>query len=190
MDEYTALQKYILFYRDARTNPHAEKAVKKKAWWQFWKSGSATAAAPIEDSGAVPDERKFFHLPQLQCMMQLHLHYITLGQLFANAAFVVVVAGLHAFGGLMRSCPSSSSPSPIRACAAAAVEPIRGDPHRLHHGPHRTIARCAACEMSITILLNNFTDFNRSHQHPASHRSHHQRRRHSSQALWLQRDLV
>lgn len=58
MDEYTALQKYILFYRDARVNPHAEKATKKKAWWQFWKSGSATAAAPIEDSGAVPDERK------------------------------------------------------------------------------------------------------------------------------------
>ncbi|KAH7392850.1 plasma membrane ATPase 1 [Pyrenochaeta sp. MPI-SDFR-AT-0127] len=56
MDEYTALQKYILFYRDTRTNPHAEKATKKKAWWQFWKSGSATAAAPIEDAGAVPDE--------------------------------------------------------------------------------------------------------------------------------------
>lgn len=58
MDEYTALQKYILFYRDNRTNPHAEKVTKKKAWWQFWKSGSATAANPIEDSGAVPDERK------------------------------------------------------------------------------------------------------------------------------------
>jgi H+-transporting ATPase len=58
MDEYTALQKYILFYRDTRTNPHAEKATKKKAWWQFWKSGSPTAATPIEDSGAVPDERK------------------------------------------------------------------------------------------------------------------------------------
>jgi len=56
MDEYTALQKYILFYRDTRTNPHAEKATKKKAWWQFWKSGSPTAAAPIEDAGAVPDE--------------------------------------------------------------------------------------------------------------------------------------
>lgn len=58
MDEYTALQKYILFYRDTRTNPHAEKAQKKKAWWQFWKSGSATAAEPVEDAGAVPDERK------------------------------------------------------------------------------------------------------------------------------------
>jgi hypothetical protein len=58
MDEYTALQKYILFYRDTRTNPHAEKTTKKKAWWQFWKSGSPTAATPIEDAGAVPDERK------------------------------------------------------------------------------------------------------------------------------------
>jgi hypothetical protein len=60
MDEYTALQKYILFYRDTRTNPHAEKTTKKKAWWQFWKSGSPTAATPIEDAGAVPDERKLF----------------------------------------------------------------------------------------------------------------------------------
>ena len=63
MDEYAALQKYILFYRDSRTNPHAEKAPKKKAFWQFWKSGSPTAAAPIEDAGAVPDERKFSPLP-------------------------------------------------------------------------------------------------------------------------------
>lgn len=63
MDEYTALQKYILFYRDTRTNPHAEKATKKKAWWQFWKSGSATAATPIEDAGAVPDERTYPHSP-------------------------------------------------------------------------------------------------------------------------------
>ncbi|RYO08229.1 Plasma membrane ATPase 1 [Alternaria tenuissima] len=56
MDEYTALQKYILFYRDTRTNPHAEQTTKKKAWWQFWKSGSATAATPIQDAGAVPDD--------------------------------------------------------------------------------------------------------------------------------------
>jgi H+-transporting ATPase len=56
MDEYTALQKYILFYRDTRTNPHAEPTQKKKAWWQFWKSGSPTAAVPIQDAGAVPDD--------------------------------------------------------------------------------------------------------------------------------------
>jgi len=56
MDEYTALQKYILFYRDTRTNPHAEPSQKKKAWWQFWKSGSPTAAVPIQDAGAVPDD--------------------------------------------------------------------------------------------------------------------------------------
>jgi len=56
MDEYTALQKYILFYRDTRTNPHAEQTQKKKAWWQFWKSGSPTAATPIQDAGAVPDD--------------------------------------------------------------------------------------------------------------------------------------
>src|SRR4051794_24096425 len=84
MDEYTALQKYILFYRDARVNPHAEKTTKKKAWWQFWKSGSATAAEPIEDAGAVPDERTYLlRLPissiLSNCNMQLH--YITAGQL-------------------------------------------------------------------------------------------------------------
>ena len=60
MDEYTALQKYILFYRDTRTNPHAEQTQKKKAWWQFWKSGSPTAATPIQDAGAVPDDCKFY----------------------------------------------------------------------------------------------------------------------------------
>ena len=58
MDEYTALQKYILFYRDSKTNPHAEQTVKKKAWWQFWKSGSPTAATAVADPGAVPEECK------------------------------------------------------------------------------------------------------------------------------------
>jgi hypothetical protein len=72
MDEFTALQKYILFYRDTRTNPHAEKTVKKKAWWQFWKSGSATAAAPIEDTGLVPDERKYSLPSPLRCTAALH----------------------------------------------------------------------------------------------------------------------
>jgi len=59
MDEYTALQKYILFYRDSKTNPHAEQTVKKKAWWQFWKSGSATAATAVADPGAVPEDCKY-----------------------------------------------------------------------------------------------------------------------------------
>lgn len=57
MDEYTALQKYILFYRDAKVNPHATPTVKVKKWWQFWKSG-ATTAAPVADAGAVPDDCK------------------------------------------------------------------------------------------------------------------------------------
>lgn len=59
MDEYTALQKYILFYRDARTNPHAEQTVKTKKWWQFWKSGSTTGPA-VADAGAVPDDCKSY----------------------------------------------------------------------------------------------------------------------------------
>jgi hypothetical protein len=95
MDEYTALQKYILFYRDNRTNPHAEKATKKKAWWQFWKSGSATAADPIEDSGAVPDERKL-HSPLLtlpRCMHSALHHAARDRQPFVVAALTHPVAG-------------------------------------------------------------------------------------------------
>jgi H+-transporting ATPase len=68
MDEYTALQKYILFYRDTRTNPHAEQTQKKKAWWQFWKSGSPTAATPIQDAGAVPDDCKFYPISITPCL--------------------------------------------------------------------------------------------------------------------------
>jgi hypothetical protein len=71
MDEFTALQKYILFYRDTRTNPHAEKTTKKKAWYEFWKSGSPTAAAPVEDSGAVPDERKLHSLQSFNIIIVL-----------------------------------------------------------------------------------------------------------------------
>jgi H+-transporting ATPase len=69
MDEYTALQKYILFYRDNKTNPHAEKAQKKKAWWQFWKSGSPTATGPVVDPGAVPDDCTYL-LPHFYHRMQ------------------------------------------------------------------------------------------------------------------------
>lgn len=90
MDEYTALQKYILFYRDARVNPHAEKTAKKKAFWQFWKSGSPTAAAPIEDSGAVPDERKYFPNPPYVSIARCAQHYITPRQLLAASAFVLL----------------------------------------------------------------------------------------------------
>jgi H+-transporting ATPase len=58
MDEYTALQKYILFYRDARVNPHeGGREPKTKKWWQFWKSGSATAG-PVANPGEVPDDCK------------------------------------------------------------------------------------------------------------------------------------
>ncbi len=67
MDEYTALQKYILFYRDNKTNPHASKKTKSKQWWQFWKSGSPTAAAPVDDGSAVPDERTYPDSPLTWC---------------------------------------------------------------------------------------------------------------------------
>jgi hypothetical protein len=99
MDEFTALQKYILFYRDTRTNPHAEKSTKKKAWYEFWKSGSPTAAVPIEDSGAVPDERKFFSIT---------LTIISLRAARQSPAPCCLCYGRHASGGWLRRRPSSS----------------------------------------------------------------------------------
>lgn len=59
MDEYTALQKYILLYRDPRSASHNDAlqdgaAGKKKRWWQFWRS-SAPREAP-RDPGVVPDD--------------------------------------------------------------------------------------------------------------------------------------
>lgn len=63
LDEYTALQRYIMLYRDPKTQPspdqaqqNAKDATKGKRWWQFWRSGSAPSAQPALDPGAVPDE--------------------------------------------------------------------------------------------------------------------------------------
>jgi hypothetical protein len=123
MDEYTALQKYILFYRDTRTNPHAEKTTKKKAWWQFWKSGSATAAAPIEDSGAVPDERKFSP-PSSSAHPAAALHHTGSAVRECSLCF----ARPHASGGLQTRPVLKLLALGTQACAAAAVDPIRGDP--------------------------------------------------------------
>lgn len=55
MDEYSALQKYIQFYRDPRAAQLENKPVeKKKPWWKFWSSGTKAAAAP--DGSVVPDD--------------------------------------------------------------------------------------------------------------------------------------
>jgi hypothetical protein len=123
MDEYTALQKYILFYRDTRTNPHAEKTVKKKAWWQFWKSGSATAAAPIEDSGAVPDERKL--LPII--IIRSSRSCIASHRVSRPRPHPLFCASRYASGGCSRR-PVLKLLACERKLAAAMVEPIRGDP--------------------------------------------------------------
>ena len=56
MDEYTALQKYILFYRDPRSGGHHVEEAPKKKGWQFWKSDKA--AAPVVSASEVPDECK------------------------------------------------------------------------------------------------------------------------------------
>lgn len=56
MDEYTALQKYILFYRDPRAAGHAvEEAPKKKHWWQS--GGGATTNTDL--AAEVPDDCKY-----------------------------------------------------------------------------------------------------------------------------------
>jgi hypothetical protein len=72
MDEYTALQKYILFYRDAKTNPHASSAPKKKSWWQFWKSGSATANVVAQDANAVPEDCTYLLILYLAQLLAPH----------------------------------------------------------------------------------------------------------------------
>ncbi|KAF2640694.1 plasma-membrane proton-e [Massarina eburnea CBS 473.64] len=60
MDEYTALQKYIMLYRDPKSagqlQQDAEDAGKPKSWWQFWRSGSSPKAQVGADPGTVPDD--------------------------------------------------------------------------------------------------------------------------------------
>ncbi len=65
MDEYTALERYILLYRDPKSSAeqaaqNAQDAGKKKAWWQFWRKGSAPAVQPGLDAGTVPEEVRIF----------------------------------------------------------------------------------------------------------------------------------
>jgi H+-transporting ATPase len=62
LDEYSALQRYILMYRDPRAigddGPEQQKDAsdaKKRPWWAFWrKRGSKDAKA--DDPGVVPEE--------------------------------------------------------------------------------------------------------------------------------------
>ncbi|KAL1602355.1 hypothetical protein SLS60_005771 [Paraconiothyrium brasiliense] len=55
MDEYSALQKYIQFYRDPRgAQLEAKPTEKKKPWWKFWGSNKSAVAAP--DGSVVPDD--------------------------------------------------------------------------------------------------------------------------------------
>jgi hypothetical protein len=124
MDEYTALQKYILFYRDNKTNPHAEKTQKKKAWWQFWKSGSPTAAGPVSDPGAVPDDCTYFpitFLTQLHAAHRLASAITSRGHLRRDLTFVELY--LH-FRWLAQRWPELKLSPASDAMAAGAVEPV------------------------------------------------------------------
>ena len=58
MDEYTALQKYILFYRDPRAAGHHQEVpkMKKKKWWQ---SGGGQAVGGADLAAEVPNDCKY-----------------------------------------------------------------------------------------------------------------------------------
>jgi len=74
LDEYAALQRYILLYRDknpsdAAAQANAKDAKKGKSWWQFWRSGSSPNAVPGADPGAVPEDvRTYTHQDTSSCM--------------------------------------------------------------------------------------------------------------------------
>jgi hypothetical protein len=75
MDEYTALQKYILFYRDPRAAGHSvEEAPKKKKWWQ---SGGGKATGGADLAAEVPDDCKY---------ILIHLHRIPINWVIFTAA--------------------------------------------------------------------------------------------------------
>lgn len=63
MDEYTALQKYILFYRDPRAGGHhQEEAPKKKKWWQ---SGGGAQQGGADLAAEVPDDCTYISISLL-----------------------------------------------------------------------------------------------------------------------------
>lgn len=64
LDEYTALQKFIVSYRDPRAallagegdaEANAKDAKKGKPWWAFWRKGASKNATPT-DEGVVPPD--------------------------------------------------------------------------------------------------------------------------------------
>lgn len=63
MDEYSALQKYIQFYRDPRAAQLEFKPKEKKnPWWKFWASNNNNASA-IADAAVVPDDVRSLPIP-------------------------------------------------------------------------------------------------------------------------------
>jgi magnesium-transporting ATPase (P-type) len=63
LDEYTALQKFIVTYRDPRATLFADADAEKHAadvhkggpWWQFWRKGGSKNATAV-DEGVVPPD--------------------------------------------------------------------------------------------------------------------------------------
>lgn len=57
MDEYTALQRYIVSYRDPRENPKEEEVEdKKKPWWAFWRASHTNKSHQTPSTAETPEE--------------------------------------------------------------------------------------------------------------------------------------
>jgi hypothetical protein len=129
-------------------------------------------------------------LTSVSLLLHLHcfgeLYDTSAGHLSANA-LLFCSPRIRWLNCAARAQAISSENASLRCTPSGANQ---GRPTHSQQRPHRTIARRAACEMSIEILLKNHTDFNPSDQHTASLRSHFARRGNSSQAIWLQRDFV
>lgn len=107
------------------------------------------------------------------------------GQLFANAAFVVLILSVAGIG-VRAQAISLELPGEVEL----ALQPRWSQSGANNECLHRTTARRAACAMSIVIIKNILTDMNCSRQHPVALWSECSRRRNPSQALWLERDFV
>jgi magnesium-transporting ATPase (P-type) len=57
MDEYTALQRYIVSYRDPKENPKEEEAIDvKNPWWAFWRASHTNKSHTTPAGAETPEE--------------------------------------------------------------------------------------------------------------------------------------
>ena len=68
VDEYTALQQFIVRYKDPRAAQIAAleaeaKAPRKAPWWKFWSSGGSSKSAAVDPS-VIPEDWLNTHISQ------------------------------------------------------------------------------------------------------------------------------